>query len=59
MDLIDFKDKGLKYDWKTIYTGVNKKYFEPNVISVYAVELMEAGDDDAFVNELAWGIDSN
>ncbi|PEE37697.1 DUF2247 family protein [Bacillus pseudomycoides] len=59
MDLIDFKNKGLKYDWKTIYTGVNKKYFEPNVISDYAVELMEAGDDDAFVNELAWGIDSN
>ena len=24
MDLIDFKNKGLKYDWKTIYTGVNK-----------------------------------
>ncbi|MCU4770596.1 DUF2247 family protein [Bacillus toyonensis] len=58
MDLIDFKNKGLKYDWKTIYTGVNKKYFEPNVISDYAVELMEAGDDEAFVNELAWGIDS-
>ncbi|WP_103653412.1 DUF2247 family protein [Bacillus thuringiensis] len=59
MDLIDFKNKGLKYDWKTIYTGVNKKYFEPNVISDYAVELMEAGDDKAFVNELAWGIDSS
>ncbi|HDR3890140.1 TPA: DUF2247 family protein [Bacillus cereus] len=59
MDLIDFKNKGLKYDWKTIYTGVNKKYFEPNVISDYAVELMEAGDDEAFVNELAWGIDSS
>ncbi|WP_141547689.1 DUF2247 family protein, partial [Bacillus pseudomycoides] len=42
MNLIDFKNKGLKYDWKTIYTGVNKKYFEPNVISDYAVELMEA-----------------
>lgn len=59
MNLIDFKNKGLKYDWKTVYTGVNKKYFEPNAISGYAVELMEAGDDDAFVNELAWGIDSN
>ncbi|MED1511798.1 DUF2247 family protein [Bacillus proteolyticus] len=59
MDSIDFKNTGLKYDWKTIYTGVNKKYFEPNVVSDYAVELMEAGDDEAFVNELALGIDSS
>lgn len=57
MDLTSFKEKKVNYNWKTIYVGVIQNFFEPKVISDYAIELMELGNDDDFVNELAWGIE--
>lgn len=59
MELIDLRKKQISYDWKTIYVGVIQKFFESKVISDYAVELMEKGEDDDFITELAWGEDSN
>ena len=34
------------------------KYFNKGIISHYAVELMEIGDESEFVHELAWGVSS-
>lgn len=59
MELIDLRKKQIWYDWKTIYVGIIQKFFEFKVISDYAVELMEKGEDDDFITELAWGVDSN
>ena len=56
MNLTDLKNRNIKYDWKTIFVGINENYFSKKAISDYAVELMENGDDNEFVNELAWGI---
>ncbi|MGX7013305.1 DUF2247 family protein [Vagococcus silagei] len=56
MKLRDLKDKDINYDWKTIYVGLNDCFFEPNILSDYAVELMEKGIEDEFIIELAWGI---
>lgn len=59
MELIDLRKKQIWYDWKTIYVGIIQKFFEFKVISDYAVELMEKGEEDDFITELAWGVDSN
>ncbi|WP_182102986.1 DUF2247 family protein [Niallia taxi] len=58
MNLKDLKNKNIKYDWKTIFVGVQENYFSKDVISDYAVELMEIGDESEFVIELAWGVSS-
>jgi len=58
MNLKDLKNKNIKYDWKTIFVGVQENYFSKDVISDYAVELMEIGDESEFVSELAWGVSS-
>lgn len=59
MELIDLRKNQISYSWKTIYVGVIQKFFELKVISDYAVELMEKGEDDDFVTDLAWGVDSS
>ncbi|WP_107839305.1 DUF2247 family protein [Metasolibacillus meyeri] len=58
MNLKDLKSKNIKYDWKTIFVGVQENYFSRDIISEYAVELMEIGDESEFVSELAWGVSS-
>ncbi|MGG0740553.1 DUF2247 family protein [Niallia taxi] len=58
MNLKDLKNKNIKYDWKTIFVGVQENYFSKDVISDYAVGLMEIGDESEFVSELAWGVSS-
>lgn len=56
MNLKDLKNRNIKYDWKTIFVGVQENYFSKDVISDYAVELMEFGDESEFVSELSWGV---
>ena len=56
MNLKDLKNRYIKYDWKTIFVGVQENYFSKDVISDYAVELMVIGDESGFVSELAWGV---
>ncbi|PKJ57387.1 DUF2247 family protein [Bacillus sp. SN10] len=56
MNLKDLKHRHIKYDWKTIFVGVQENYFSKDVISDYTVELMGIGDESEFVNELTWGI---
>lgn len=58
-ELIDLIKKQIRYDWKTIYVGIIQNFFEIKVISDYAIELMEKGEDDDFITELAWGVDSS
>ncbi|MBJ8106931.1 MULTISPECIES: DUF2247 family protein [Bacillus cereus group] len=58
MNLKDLKNKHIKYDWKTIFVGVQENYFSKDVISDYAVELMDMGDESGFVSELTWGVSS-
>lgn len=58
MNLKDLKNKHIKYDWKTIFVGIQENYFSKDVISDYAVELMDIGDESSFVSELAWGVSS-
>ncbi|MFJ6267089.1 DUF2247 family protein [Lysinibacillus xylanilyticus] len=58
MNLKDLKNRHIKYDWKTIFVGVQENYFSKDVISDYAVELMEIGDESGIVSELAWGVSS-
>ncbi|MEC5237197.1 DUF2247 family protein [Bacillus mycoides] len=58
MNLKDLKNKHIKYDWKTIFIGIQENYFNKDVISDYAVELMDIGDESEFVSELAWGVSS-
>ena len=36
--------------------GIIQNFFDLKVISDYAIELMDQGNDDDFINELAWGI---
>ncbi|MEK4522417.1 DUF2247 family protein [Psychrobacillus sp. FSL W7-1493] len=56
MNLKDLKNKHINYDWKTIFVGVKENYFSKDVISDYAIELMENGDETMIVSELAWGV---
>ncbi|MEK4424998.1 DUF2247 family protein [Solibacillus sp. FSL K6-1523] len=56
MNLKDLKSRSIKYDWQTIFVGVQENYFSKDVISDYAVELMKIGDESGFVSELAWGV---
>lgn len=58
LNLEDLKKRHIQYDWKTIFVGIQEKYFNKGVISHYAVELMEIGDESEFVHELAWGVSS-
>ena len=58
MNLKDLKNRHIKYDWKTIFVGVQENYFSKDVISDYAVELMESDDESGFVSELAWEVSS-
>ena len=58
MNLKDFKNRHINYDWKTIFVGVQENYFSKDVISDYALELMENGDESGNVSELAWGVSS-
>jgi len=58
MNLKDFKNRHINYDWKTIFVGVQENYFSKDVISDYALELMENGDESGIVSELAWGVSS-
>lgn len=58
MNLKDLKHRCVKYDWKTIFVGIQENYFSKAVISDYAVELMETGDESRFVSELSWGVSS-
>ncbi|ABY44876.1 DUF2247 family protein [Bacillus mycoides] len=58
MNLKDLKNKHIKYDWKTIFIGIQENYFNKDVISDYAVELMDIGDESEFVSELTWGVSS-
>ena len=58
MNLKDLKNRHIKYDWKTIFVGIQESFFGKDVISDYAVELMENGDGNEFVSELAWGVSS-
>lgn len=46
--------KRLTYNRKTIYVGVEMAYFTIQVISDYAVELMEEGIDDNLINRFAY-----
>lgn len=60
MNLITLKDlraKRLTYNWETIYVGMEMAYFTIQAISDYAVELMEGGINDEFINQLAWGVE--
>ncbi|EAF5051088.1 TPA: DUF2247 family protein [Listeria innocua] len=59
MKLTDLKEKKVNYDWKTIYVGIIRNFFESKVISDYAIELMEQGKEDDFTIDLAWGVDSD
>lgn len=56
MNLKDLKNKHIKYDWKTIFVGIQGNYFSKDVISDYTVELMGIGDESGFVSELTWGV---
>ncbi|NYF26058.1 DUF2247 family protein [Sporosarcina sp. JAI121] len=58
MNLKDLKNRHIKYDWKTVFVGVQENHFNKDVISDYAVELMEIGDESGFVSKLAWGVSS-
>ena len=58
MNLTDLNKRGIKYDWKTIFVGIHENYFSKDIISDYAVELLENGDESEFVSELAWGVSS-
>ncbi|QJY42591.1 DUF2247 family protein [Lactiplantibacillus plantarum] len=60
MNLITLKDlraKRLAYNWETIYVGMEMAYFTIQAISDYAVEPMEGGINDEFINQLAWGVE--
>ncbi|WP_086347934.1 DUF2247 family protein [Candidatus Enterococcus clewellii] len=59
MKLADFRKRGLKYSWKTIYVGITQFFLTEEAISDYAVELMEKGDDSEIICDLAWQVDSN
>ncbi|WYJ99208.1 hypothetical protein A5821_000285 [Enterococcus sp. 7F3_DIV0205] len=40
MNLADLKNRQITYDWKTIYVGIIENYFDVNIISDYAIELI-------------------
>ncbi|KRN84688.1 DUF2247 domain-containing protein [Carnobacterium maltaromaticum] len=56
MKLKSVKLKNVRYNWATIYVGIEEGYFDGKVLTDYAIELMEKGEDNDFINELAWVI---
>lgn len=59
INLSDLKKIHVKYSWETIYVGIDKKYFNYEVISEYALELLNSGCDDDYVIELTWNIEDS
>ncbi|WP_202812195.1 DUF2247 family protein [Lactiplantibacillus herbarum] len=56
MALHDLQANHVNYNWQTIYVGVKEALFTSKSLTDYAVELMEAGSDDDWIIELAWGV---
>lgn len=56
MKLKDLKNKDIKYDWKTIFVGIEEGFFSKEIFSDYAVELLMKGEESGLINELAWGV---
>ncbi|MGX7417312.1 DUF2247 family protein [Carnobacterium gallinarum] len=56
MKLKNVKPTNICYNWSTIYVGIEEGYFDETVLTDYAIELMEKGEDSDFINEMAWGI---
>ena len=56
MKLKNVKPTNIRYNWSTIYVGIEEGYFDETVLTDYAIELMEKGETNDFINELAWGI---
>ncbi len=59
MNLSDFEKHGVTYTWKTIYVGIENNFFDLNVVSGYAVKLLEEGKNDSINVDLAWNINKN
>lgn len=55
MDLITLKKYCVRYNWSTVYYGVKYAFFKEQVISDYAYEQLESGNNEEYVTELAWG----
>lgn len=55
--LKDFKKYNISCNWCTIYVGIEEKYFEKTILTEYAIELIENGEDSELVNTLAWGLE--
>lgn len=54
INLKDFTEENIRYDWKTIYCGVEEdNYFENKVLAEYATELMAKGDNSEFLLKIA------
>lgn len=56
MKLKNVKLTNIRYNWSTIYVGIEEGYFDETVLTDYAIELMEKGEDSDFINDLVWGI---
>ena len=55
--LKDLKNNNVPYNWCTIYVGIEENYFEKNILTEHAVELMENGEDSELISTLAWGVE--
>lgn len=55
--LKDLKKNNVPYNWCTIYVGIEENYFEKNILTEHAVELMENGEDSELISTLAWGVE--
>ncbi|PFE03130.1 hypothetical protein COE15_24765 [Bacillus cereus] len=56
LNLKDLKKEDINYNWKTIYIGIEERFFNISVLTDYAIELLEKGEESPLINNLAWDV---
>ncbi|SDY79349.1 DUF2247 family protein [Bacillus sp. 166amftsu] len=56
LNLKDLKKEDINYNWKTIYIGIEERFFNISVLTDYAIELLEKGEESPLINDLAWDV---
>jgi hypothetical protein len=57
LHLKDLQEYHVTYEWYTFYVGIEENYFRKEILTEFAIELMQKGDNSELISALAWGID--
>lgn len=56
LHLKDLQEYKAVYEWCTFYVGIEEAYFSKEILTEFAIELMQKGEDSELISALAWGI---